>query len=128
MLFSHYFDMYMNRLSVYNEEYVINYWITSLYEELESNHGIENLKFDIRTLLDNSVFFDTLNINGKRIHELHNFVTKKEIEEGILKDRKNTCSTFLLSYFDMTSNHNISLFYKYKYFFIKKYYPINKNF
>ena len=38
----------------------------------------------MKTLRDKSVFFDTLNINHKRIHELHNFVIDKEIHEGIM--------------------------------------------
>lgn len=80
------FDMYMKRLSEYDEDYVINYWILSLYEELESNHGIENMKFDQRTLVDRTLFFETFNINNKRIHDLHNFVTKKEIDDGTLKE------------------------------------------
>ena len=80
------FDNYMKKLSQYDEEYIINYWIDLLYQELRWNQNIENTKFDIRTLANKSVFFDTLNINHRRIHELHNFVIKKEIEEGTLEE------------------------------------------
>ena len=38
------------------------------------------------TLANKSVFFDTLNINHKRIHELHNFVVEKEINDGLLEE------------------------------------------
>lgn len=79
------FDDYMRRLSEYDEERIINYWIYLLYQELKSNQKIENNKFDMATLADKSVFFDTLNINHRRIHELHNFVVDKEIQEGIMQ-------------------------------------------
>ena len=79
------FDDYMKKLSSYDEEYIINYWIYLLYQELKSNQRIENHNFTITSLVDKSVFFDTLNITHKRIHELHNFVVEKEIEEGILQ-------------------------------------------
>lgn len=79
------FDEYMKKLSEYNEEYIINYWIFLLYQELRYNQKIENTKFNMATLANRSVFFDTLNINHKRIHELHNFVIEKETEEGKLE-------------------------------------------
>lgn len=79
------FDNYMKKMSQYDEEYIINYWIYLLYQELKSNQQIENNRFNITTLADKSVFFDTLNITNKRIHELHNFVIEKDIEEGRLK-------------------------------------------
>ena len=37
------FDSYMNKLSKYDEEYIINYWIYLLYIELMSNQKIESL-------------------------------------------------------------------------------------
>ena len=83
------FDNYMKKLSIYDEEYIINYWIFLLYQELKSNQKIENTKFDMSTLAHRSVFFDTLNINNKRIHELHNFVIEKDITEGRLEPTFN---------------------------------------
>lgn len=80
------FDDYMRKLSTYDEEYIINYWIDLLYQELHFNQNIENNKFDMTTLSHRSVFFDTLNINNKRIHELHNFVIEKDIEKGLLEE------------------------------------------
>lgn len=79
------FDNYMKQLAMYDEEFIINYWIYLLYQELTSNHRIENTKFNITTLVDKSVFFDTLGISNKRIHDLHNFVIEKEIEEGLMQ-------------------------------------------
>lgn len=80
------FDNYMKNLSKFDEDYIINYWIYLLYQELKSNQKIENTKFNIATLADKSVFFDTLNITHKRIHTLHNFVIEKEIEDGKLEE------------------------------------------
>jgi len=80
------FDNYMKKLSMYDEEYIIEYWISLLYQELRYNQKIENPKFNMLSLEGKSVLFDTLNISHKRIHDLHNFVIKKEIEEGIQKE------------------------------------------
>lgn len=78
------FDDYMKKLAQYKDVDIINYWVFLLYNELKYNQKIENTKFNIATLADKSVFFDTLNITHKRIHELHNFVIEKDINEGIL--------------------------------------------
>ena len=80
------FDSYMKTLMENDEEYIVNYWLFSLYQELNSNQRIENTRFDITSLADKSLFFDTLDINNKRIHDLHNFVVKNEIDEGILEE------------------------------------------
>ena len=74
------FDKYINELFKYDEEYIINYWIYLLYIELVSNQKIESLKQDESRILDNKIFFDTLSINHKRIHTLHNFITDGELE------------------------------------------------
>lgn len=70
----------MNKLSKYDEEYIINYWIYLLYIELMSNQKIESLIQDEKKLGDKRIFFNTLGINHKRIHNLHNFVTEGEME------------------------------------------------
>ena len=74
------FDSYMKKLSSYDENYIVDYWIFLLYHELKASQGIENLRFDITKLVDKSVFFDTLSISNKRIHELHNSITSGELE------------------------------------------------
>lgn len=79
------FDSYMRNLSLYDEDYIVNYWIYLLYQELNSNQRIENTKFDITSLVDKSAFFDTLSITNKRIHDLHNFVVEREIKDGKLE-------------------------------------------
>jgi len=102
------FDDYMKKLSTYDEEYIVNYWIYLLYQELKSNQRIENTKFDITTLVDKSVFFETLNITHKRIHELHNFVVEKEIAEGKLVETFDYRSVPVnVSSFDENGNEQI---------------------
>lgn len=73
------FDNYMIELSKYDEEYIINYWIYLLYIELISNQKIENIRNDEDKISDKQIFFDTLNINHKRIHTVHNFITEGEL-------------------------------------------------
>lgn len=73
------FDNYMIELSKYDEEYIINYWIYLLYIELISNQKIENIRNDEDKISDKQIFFDTLNINHKRIHIVHNFITEGEL-------------------------------------------------
>lgn len=50
------FDSYMNKLSKYDEEYIINYWIYLLYIELMSNQKIESLIQDEKKLGDKRIF------------------------------------------------------------------------
>lgn len=68
------FDEYMHKLAEYDQNYIVNYWIFLLYEELRSNQSIELQRFNESTLVEKGVFFDTLNITHKRIHQLHNYV------------------------------------------------------
>ena len=74
------FVEYMNKLSLFNDDYITNYWIYLLYKELNYSKKIENMKFDKIDLQEKSVFFDTLSISHKRIHELHNFATEGEYD------------------------------------------------
>lgn len=73
------FDNYMHTLSCYDEEYIVNYWIYLLYEEISSSKRIENINIDMHKLTDNELFFNTLNISNKKIHLLHNFITEGEM-------------------------------------------------
>ena len=66
------FDNYMHTLSCYDEEYIVNYFIYSLYSELMSSTRIENVNFDVKELTNKDLFFDTLTISNRRIHLLHN--------------------------------------------------------
>lgn len=72
------FDKYMYRLFNYSEEYIIDYWIKSLYQELESSQNIENQKFYKEALVGTNLCFDSLTISHKRIFSLHNFILQDE--------------------------------------------------
>ena len=69
------FDEYLSLLSMYNDEDIINYWISSTQQELIANQDIERLRFNQEVLKEKGVFFDTLSISHKRIHDLHDFVS-----------------------------------------------------
>lgn len=68
------FDEYVSLLSMYNGEDILNYWISSAQQELRANQDIERLRFNEEVLQQKGVFFDTLSISHKRIHDLHDFV------------------------------------------------------
>ncbi len=74
------FDNYIKKLKQYDREYIVNYWIYLLYEELTSTKEIEHTTFDESILARKDVYFDKLAISHKRIHELHNFITDGEME------------------------------------------------
>ena len=74
------FDTYIRKLSEYDQEYIINHCVYSLYQELNSNQRIENTSFNFATLADRSLLFDTLSISHRRIHELHNFVIQGQLD------------------------------------------------
>ena len=75
---NHDFKNYIKKISSYDDNYIIDYWIYLLYEELHYSQKIENMDFKKIDLLKKAVFFDTLTISNKRIHGLHNFAVKGE--------------------------------------------------
>ena len=77
---NHDFIEYLKKIAKYDENYIVDYWIYLQYKELKYNQKIENIEFDKINLLDNSIFFNTLNISHKRIHELHNFAVKGQYD------------------------------------------------
>ncbi len=77
---SHDFKEYIKKMAKYDETYIIDYWIYLQYKELNYNQKIEKIDFDMISLLDDTIFFDTLKISNKRIHGLHNFVTRGEAD------------------------------------------------
>ena len=74
------FTEYIKKIKRYDSKYIMNCWIYLLYKELKSNQNIENIDFNRINLMNDEIFFDTLTISNKRIHELHNFATKGEYE------------------------------------------------
>lgn len=74
------FKEYLKRLAEYDEEYIIDYWIYQLYEELKFSKKIENIDFNRINLMNGEIFFDNLSISHRRIFELHNFITADDME------------------------------------------------
>ena len=68
------FDDYVSLLAAYEDEAIINYWISSAQQEFRANNDIERSKFNAEVLQEKGVFFDKLSISHKRIHDLHDFV------------------------------------------------------
>ena len=75
------FDEYVRLLAMYDGEAIINYWISSAQQEFAANQDIERLKFNAEILKEKGVFFDTLSISHKRIHDLHDFVMLSSDED-----------------------------------------------
>ena len=74
------FDEYFKKLSNYDDEFVLYFWISLAYEEIKNNHYVENHIFSRFDLSVRDLFFDRLNISHNRIHDIHKF---------IMKDQKN---------------------------------------
>ena len=68
------FDDYIKLLSIYDDEEIINYWIDLVHQELKASQNIENLGFNESVLAENGYLFNSLSINHRRIHDLHNFI------------------------------------------------------
>lgn len=74
------FEDYIDKLLGYADDYILDYWIYLLYEELKSTKKIENIDFKKINLMDDEIFFDRLSISHSRIHELHNFISAEDNE------------------------------------------------
>lgn len=72
------FKDYIKKIMQRDDEYVMDYWIYLLYEELKSSHKIENIDFQRINLLEDEIFFGISSIDHDRIHELHNFAMAGE--------------------------------------------------
>lgn len=71
------FYQYIKKLMEYNKLSVVYFLIDSLYKELDSSSLIEGT-FPPKLLLEKDIFFDTLQINHNRIHQLHEFVVSND--------------------------------------------------
>lgn len=74
------FEEYLSLLSRYENKEIISYWIMLAHSELRASQEIEREKFNESIIADRGILFDSLNINHKRIHELHNFVLESSGE------------------------------------------------
>lgn len=70
------FDKYLKILSQYDDYSIIHYWISYLNHEMKYSQAIEKHHYiPPKQILENDVFFDTLQMSHKRIKDLHQFVT-----------------------------------------------------
>lgn len=72
------FEKYFKQLSKYSDEFLLYFWISLAYEEIKNsnfveNHNLTNFDFSISDL-----FFDNLDVNSNRIHNIHKFVMRDE--------------------------------------------------
>ena len=74
------FDRYLKQLASYGIYPMVQYWIDSLWIELNYSQEIENQQiFFLDEIEKKGVFFDTLQISHNRIKQLHQFVTKSDV-------------------------------------------------
>jgi len=73
------FRNYMEKISKFDKDQVINYWLIQMAEELVSSNKIEKHIIKKQDILKQNLFFETLDISHKRIHEVHKFVMQKEV-------------------------------------------------
>lgn len=72
------FDDYFSKLSQYDDELVLYFWIALAYEEIKNSNYVENnilKKFDFTPA---ELFVDRFSISNSRIHKIHEFVLKDE--------------------------------------------------
>lgn len=80
------FDKYLRCLSQYDNYSVIYYWMDNLAKELKYSQAIEKHYIKGRDIIQNDVFFDTLQMSHARIKRLHQFVMHDEKESDYRTD------------------------------------------
>ena len=80
------FDKYMKMLTNYDEYTILCFLVSSFEKELKDSNLIENHMINPKKINEQNIFFDSLNINHKRIKDLHQFVTDSEVEYDYRKD------------------------------------------
>ncbi|MDO4369232.1 MAG: Fic family protein [bacterium] len=84
------FDKYFKKLSKYDDEFILYFWISLAYDEIKNNNHVENHTFSTLDLSVKDVFFDNLNISHNRIHNIHKFAMQdSKDKENIGKYRKD---------------------------------------
>lgn len=83
------FDEYFRKLSKYDDEFVLYFWISLAYEEIKNNHFVENHSFSKFDLSVRNLFFDKTCVNHDRIHNIHKFVMRGQTDDRIGKYREN---------------------------------------
>lgn len=77
------FDEYFRKLSKYDDEFILYFWISLAYEEIRNSHFVENHSFSKFDLSVRNLFFDKKCVNHDRIHNIHKF---------ILSDKNDDCA------------------------------------
>lgn len=85
------FDSYFKKLSQFNDEFVLYFWISLAYDEIRNSRYVENHSFSDFDLNVTDLFFDRLNISHNRIHNIHKFIMKddKDTKIDVGNYRKN---------------------------------------
>lgn len=85
------FDNYFKRLSHFDDEFVLYFWISLAYDEIKNSRYVENHLFSDFDLSVTDLFFDRLNISHNRIHNIHKFIMKddKDSKVDVGNYRKN---------------------------------------
>ena len=72
------FKNYMEKINRFDKDEVINYWLIQMAEELVSSNQIEKHYIKKQDILKKDLFFETFELNHRRIHQVHKFVMQKE--------------------------------------------------
>lgn len=83
------FDNYFKKLSHYDDDFILYFWISLAYDEIKHNHYVENHSFSKFDLSVRNLFFDKECVNHNRIHNIHKFVMREQNDERIGVYRKN---------------------------------------
>lgn len=68
------FDEYMQKISNYDYDDLVHYWLIQAADELVNSSKIEQHHIDRQEYLKKNLQFDTLRISHQRIHDIHDFV------------------------------------------------------
>lgn len=74
------FDKYFRQLAKCDDEFVLYFWISLVYDEIKNNHYVENHNFSNFDLSVRDLFFDRQNISHNMIHNIHKFIMKDQID------------------------------------------------
>lgn len=75
------FKDYLEKLSLFDKDEVIHYWLIQMAEELVSSCKIEKHYIKKQDILKKNLFFETFELNHQRIHQLHNFSVQDETKQ-----------------------------------------------
>lgn len=83
------FDEYFRKLSKYDDEFILYFWISLAYDEIRNNHFVENHSLSNFDFSVRNLFFDRTCVDHDRIHNIHKFIMRDDSDERIGKYREN---------------------------------------